>query len=476
MNGGVMNSQKRQPAYNKRQLATATQLVADYQAEGVLWEQHGPRLYQRPNYVKSANVPTITCGATVPGSDVDPAGVAIYPLNGVDVSTNALPENKVKTLFRGYNERANIKNNTGSGGNGSLTGGNVIVNTTASGNNATDATIEPGTAWGITGNAYLYDFLLDGDLFFMRSRTGAGAPKFTLLVDGAVVVPTFGTGVAVGTVAHQIITTTGADQYIKVKWSTSARRRIQMVFQDAFTPGALYIRNTATLTANPPKIKWAAFGDSFGQTISDSAAAIVDYAHINMLHARFGLAYDFIGMTVGSTGLATAGQVWPGDPMPYGSNLRPSTRKILQVCTPGLDLDVITAIVGHNDGATYNTALFDTELTAFINDAKALHPNALIFLASSNFSPAMTGGTAAALAIEAKVKAACASLGAFHIPMQSLNPPFLRGTGKQSAQNASGNTDIYTGPDGIHPTIAGHLALGEHVARGVYDGALKVMA
>ncbi len=161
--------------------------------------------------------------------------------------------------------------------------------------------------------------------------------------------------------------------------------------------------------------------------------------------------------------------------MPYGSNLRPSFRKQLQVSTTGSDLDVVSALIGHNDGATYTTALFDTELSAFISDAKALHPKALIFLASSSFSPAMTGGMAAALAIEAKVKSACESLGAFHIPMQSLNPPFLRGTGKQSAQNASGNTDIYTGPDGIHPTIAGHLALGEHIARGVYDGALRLL-
>lgn len=59
-------------------------------------------------------------------------------------------------------------------------------------------------------------------------------------------------------------------------------------------------------------------------------------------------------------------------------------------------------------------------------------------------------------------------------PVSTDATPWLNGTGYGGATNASGNSDIYVGADGIHPTLAGQEHIGLRAAFAV-QGALEAM-
>ena len=446
-------------AVKQAQAETAAKLVAAYAAEQPISTQHGSPLAPRPTYEKAGNALAVVDVAN-PATDVDAAPYIVYPF-GQDIAAGGVVPKALRTsdIVRGFNPNLMVRNPTGSG----LTAMSCVTSYSASG---LETELEPGSPMSANSNNKIVDFTFDSDVFYLvMDRSVHGA--LCVHVDGAMIVPTItGPVVIAGAVPGEIMIDAAyvGGRYVKFKFPSVATRRIMIVYAGDRITSKLYFRNTATVTFNRGALRWITVGDSFtAGSVSDTGAIANVYgrrqAYAHAMHGAFGFEFDQINIGIGGSGFLK--NLLPGAEKTLGQSL--SYRRSLLTNTAGLDADLITVLGCVNDAGSYADPLFANEMAAFIDDARAMHPRAMIVVFGTNTSIANIP-TISPL-IEAKMAEICAAKGVPFVPMQTRNPPFLRGTGKQDAPTGTGNTDYMVGPDSTHPTVLGHRLTGEFMAR-----------
>ena len=445
--------------------ATAAYLLSKYASTrqaSIAGSGMRPRGLSKPNDIPSL----ISAGTADPAGDAtDPATRRINILNGYAYETaETIPPttedfSAPREYYRGLNEVLPAASY------GSDVRVQIKINSLGvDGHWGQNTTIEPGASWGIFSNPTQLSFIYHGSVFYVREHWLATG--FLLLVNGEVVVPTaIGGDITNPTGLPWVFQSPNGGRWIKVKFPTEARRIITVFQLDKTMAVTLKVPETSVIYGNPTRIRVGIFGDSFvGGTISDSSPSAISDAWANVFQAEYGLSVEQFNFGVGGSGFCGYGNnlIVPGIPTSeYVTGRKASSRKVLQLCTDGLDLDMIIHLGAHNDD--YNIPLFKSEVQAFWKEAQELHPNAILIQAGTNAStPHISSGYD--LLREDALASACAEIGIKHIPIQTGVSRLFSGTGNQSAPNGTGTTDVLTGPDGTHPTVAGHLAIGKFLA------------
>lgn len=192
-------------------------------------------------------------------------------------------------------------------------------------------------------------------------------------------------------------------------------------------------------------------GDSFGEAIGIASPFDPDAGYAQQLGHLLGWQ-DVRQVAVGSTGyLADA------------SGVRSRIRA--QIPRWGFTPDVIVCAAGYNDGA-FAAADAAAEASRVWRDMRAAHPNARIFVVG----PWVQARGTQSLALEKALAATFADWGdplAHFIPVLTAPSPWNTGSGRVGATTGTGNSDVYTSTDGIHPSNAGHAYLATRIAASI---------
>ncbi|MDB5184683.1 MAG: putative lipase/acylhydrolase, GDSL-like protein [Candidatus Saccharibacteria bacterium] len=121
--------------------------------------------------------------------------------------------------------------------------------------------------------------------------------------------------------------------------------------------------------------------------------------------------------------------------------------------------DIIVIAGGKND-MSYPVAQVQAEALALFTQIRQTLPNVKLIVTSPFPSSGTQAQSAAYLNFNTALQTAAAGLANNYLDVTGANA-YITGTGNSSKPNGTGNADIYTGPDGVHPTPAGHDALGE---------------
>lgn len=203
--------------------------------------------------------------------------------------------------------------------------------------------------------------------------------------------------------------------------------------------------------SNPNSITSVAFGDSYTEAnpanIMTNPLMSFGTTTYDGFANRLGdiLGWDnHITSGVGSTGYVATGSA--------GSGLLKWRDRIDDIISR--NPDVVTVVGSINDDNPLITlAQVQAEVTAFYTQLTAALPNALIFVAGPQCpldAYAPNNGP-----LNATVKAGVAAVGSpniFYIDTTS----WISGTGKVGSTTGVGNSDVLTGSDGVHPSLAGH--------------------
>ena len=449
----------------ERQKSTSSLLAANYAQYSKISEQHGPSSRPRPGATVADDIPVVSSSATIPSSDpTDPVTRRIDIFGGKAYEgwgSNPLTRDDVvasKTYSRGMNENIAIHTT----GCGVLCRGSI-----AKVNQATGAGIvtnlDAGASWGVTPNVAITEVVHDGTVIYFSVRgTTLG---FMIEVNGSVIEPSATSGDITVPQYPFLLVTNPDNRWVKVKFPSAKRRRIRLIQTDSYACSAIMCAATDIITGWKPPLRIGFFGDSFtDQTISDNNPKTRGDIWPLVFNGEFGGFFEILNFAVAGSSFSRTEQVLVKTPQSaYADGMLATHRKVLTTCTDGLDLDIVVALVGHNDASVSSLPLFRDEVVAFWKDAKRIHPNAIYVMAGCNPSPSkITDGTA--LSTEAILKAVANDLGVIFIPIQGGHTPLFTGTGDQGAPNGSGTTDVLTGPDKVHPTVKGNVTLGRYIA------------
>lgn len=449
---------------------TAKKLVSAYETEKPISALYGSPLALRPTYAQPSNAITASVVAD-PALDVDAATQVIHAFGqSYGVGESVPKAMRQSDVVRGYNPNLLLRVTSDK----CVAAYSKAINYSTGG---TDTEIDPGHNVGVWISNKIIDFTLVGDVFYLAIGNGAYG-VLDVRVDGAIIAPTIqGPTIEAGHGPGQIQNPTGypGDKYVKFKFGSSATRRVMVTISGSQVTSKIHVRESATVTFNPPALRWLALGDSFGEgVVSDSGpkADINGFPQMlyHAMHGAFGFGFDQINLSVGGSGFYVG--LRPGDTIAIDTPL--SFRRALLMNSAGLNADLVTVIGPINDVGYVNNAGFANEVSQFIDDARTLHPNAIIAFFGSNASPSSIA-SGLSVQMENKLSDICATKGVIHVPMQTGAPPFLSGTGKQGTPAGDGNTDYMTGPDGTHPTTVGHRLTGEFMARKLYACAYTAM-
>lgn len=414
--------------------------------------------YQRSNpTLAAADVPTIVGEIDTtknPTTDVTDPVTKLVTISG-DAATMAFSPNLALSAAQrtnalkymsGYNRGMRMSWNYLGILGSNVAGGQVGDATNGNMGNNYDATTNPnGAQFPVNLNVGYNDFIVDSDIFYYRLNNNS---NFQLYINDILctVAPTTGANYATmtfntsATDANAYRTFNGSNSWLKVKWSSAAKRNIRIVHINNTGPGDMYTRATGNIRPRfqSPRLTWLNIGDSFcaGSNYSMSqvavAAKMAEYA---------GPYFDFVNDAQGGTGYNSGSS-------PFWSRLSTSLG-VLQ--TPAL----ITIIAGQNDTA----AIITQYAPVFFAALRAKWPNAAIHV-TLNYAP---NSYAACAAKEAALIAACATVtncayvpsftatGATPVAGQS----WLTGSGNAGNIQNDGTADIYVGNDNVHPMIAG---------------------
>jgi lysophospholipase L1-like esterase len=468
----------------------AQKLIASYERQQLEDADFGPRLLTRTSLPIAANLPTISASATAPASDADAATQKIYPWDNLTnyapegTSTNSGLNFKLSSKFwyRGWNQlfdvhvpQVGVECSTGLG----LVS---MANTgTSYGSAPADSTLgyQMARAFNCIWEGELY-----GDVLFFPGLNNLFG--FELYVEGSLAsASTASTNITADGAGRGFVSTLATQpHWVKLKWSTVARRRITLVFTSQYKPTVFYTRVTGTLLPTiPTPITWFHLGDSFSVGTGASTPPI---GLTNWFHSKFGLGYDYISSAVGGTSFGgPTAQNYPGN-APVASR-NPSMRQNWILFGRPISPSIVTMLVGNNDIGSSGTgnapsALSVSEFTATLLDITTNFPSALVFVCCSNASSQGGGGqpiTADFTQVENAFATAAAAFPTvtvlrFMAPSQAY-PVFLRGSGRVGATTGNGNADLYVcSTDYTHPSDAGHEAWGVQMARLMYEACKRI--
>lgn len=289
---------------------------------------------------------------------------------------------------------------------------------------------------GAQGTPFKLSFVSDAPALVFDACMG-GQAAAVLIVDG---VPAMYGGMPA--------TYSGGHCYARVDWSTTTGRKVRSY--DVYSPGNATIGTvwvdpiSKVWAPNPtPKIGSCWFGDS------TLGGAIESFGYFsNRVAAMLGWS-DAHNYSIGGTGFQAS---WT-----YAQH-------IADITTFG-PCDVILFWGTYNDPAAGEQAAVLSTLQA----ARAQAPGAPIILFGE--WPGTTGPSAAALSVEAASLAAFtqfADSNSFYVPVSNApEGAWINGTGKVSAPNASGNSDLWVSADAVHPTPEGNYYLAQKIVNAV---------
>lgn len=283
-------------------------------------------------------------------------------------------------------------------------------------------------------------FTFDGDNLAVLYY-GAASSAMQVFVDG---VP-----------AHTgVLNATHANKFLVLKFSTARPRSIEI--RTSASLGSIYCVKpyTCTRAARPAGPLVGVIGDSYAMpSIYDSTAAV--YAQIG--------AYQQIGPHVGVEEVLIDGIGGSG----YGvAGLGTSYQdRLAAMCARKPDVLWIHG-GGANDlnqGRTVGQVVGDA--VALFTRARDLLPSMskLVFMegfAPPVFTPATFNPNYAA--VSAQLRTALAGVGVYYVDV-ATTAPWITGTGNQASPTGAGNSDVYIGSDGVHPTVAGYRYLAHRI-------------
>lgn len=437
------------------QQSIISSVVAAYEAQAAQDSTFGPMLLARSGYPVAADVPTLTASATAPASDADAAAQVIYPFGSEALTDPILPSRLTsKMWFKGQSQGLRAFQ-YGS----SIRAASALAVYGQNGSQDQDASL----GYGVDLALITVDVILDGDVLFCRNQ-GDNGSRFDLYVNGHLVTVAPSTGVTqTGRYYFQTA------NYLKIKFGTVARRRITMVYHSKQAPLTLHTRTVSTVlpyTAEP--VTWLHLGDSFSQYTgaTDYSIGLTEW-----MRSAFGFQHDFINAAQGSTSFAGATMNMPGMAPTAARKASIRQQYLLhgRACSP----KIVTLLIGHND-ALNTQSLVASELTDLLNTIRADHPDALVFVFTSNASCGIISSGSVVTVENTMISAVNSVPGVVAFPLQTWAAgAFLRGTGYQGATNGTGNTDLYIWTDAGHPSDAGHRAYGQMMARRIYEWAKR---
>lgn len=303
---------------------------------------------------------------------------------------------------------------------------------------------------GSQGSCWRLPLLVDAAKVSFRVKPTTAAFRF--LVDGQYV----------STAGTNTIATSGSDEYISLDFGSRALRRVTLEGQQNCAFVGVYVGSTEKVYAAPAADGPTAvlLGDSYAY--GSTAAALGD---------SFGrVMADWLGIEAmtcsgsGGTGWATGSSAYRFDQRITNGDL-----------SLGGAPDVICLMASYNDRAN-STATITANTLAGLQAARAAHPNALILVFGC--FPGATGPSTGITDAENAVFAAVDSFGdakTAKIPVSTITAgALITGTGKVGTTTGSGNSDIYTDTDGVHPPTAGHAFIGKWAAQQVLAAAASL--
>jgi len=438
----------------------ARALVAAYEAQqredAVLGYYLEPRVG-----LTADDTPVITNQGTTPVTDgTDPATqeIQLFGSNLMGVGTLTLAQNLLgKRWIRGFSPGAytygyantyRMSNSMQTYGTGGAQG------------------LNPNDNYGYTANPIYCDFVLDGDVVYFRMVSGN---KFNIWVNGNLlnVAAAASTNVTYAAADYSYSPGVGGHGWVKVKFTTSARRTIRIAIIASCSLGNLFTRATSTIVpACSTPIEWVHFSDSFGQ---QGMWGIPEW-----LSSRYGRSLNFINVSCGGTSFSQGNDV--GDTNPTSARFRQQMQGHWKYCSP----QIVTGLVGKNDDAVVDQSAVRAAAVLMLTELRALFPNAIVVIFTANTGPyAIAYGND--LIVESTLLAACSAVpGVNAVPMQSAAiGPFLRGQGVAwapaagpltLASNINGATTgqlstAWTGVTGLY-SITFTIAGGKDIRRG----------
>ncbi len=290
-------------------------------------------------------------------------------------------------------------------------------------------------------NGYAIDFMADADKVEILLLVGTSPKGVMIEVDGQMIQSTPLAWVGASTM------------YILLTFASRAVRHIRVEMDSYGGFRGVNVPPTGSIwpVAFPGRIKASVVGDSLG--------AQTGYSRPNG-----GFAYS-LGKLLGWADVRSAS--WGGSgyvatgaaASTFGSAVR-----VADVVAANPDLIVIPGS-GNDNGLSGVPA---AALAAWVAYRAAL-PTVPIIV--GGLFPGVGGPSAATLATENALKATFdtwADPHSYWVPI-STDPggAWFAGTGRVSATNGSGNTDLYVGSDGIHPSQAGHDFYARQWARAI---------
>lgn len=183
--------------------------------------------------------------------------------------------------------------------------------------------------------------------------------------------------------------------------------------------------------------------DSYGSTISTYADAVTDCLSERVAR-RLGIKY-LLNFHLGGTGYVVASTY---------SNV--PTLLSLNPPSDGGAVGYVIFAHGYNDAGSNMTDVYNNALASW-RTARKQYPNAVILV----FGPwaGSSGPSAGIVGVDSTLKSAFTEWSdpksEFVSIVQDASGSWVTGTGKWGATTGAGNSDFYTGADGIHPSIPG---------------------
>jgi len=297
---------------------------------------------------------------------------------------------------------------------------------------------------GVTTGAF--DFLFDDDTVQVRLKALASGLSYRLLVDGVYVSKSFAALVASTDTWVKLAFTYRAVRHIRIEVNGEVRLSALAVHPagDATAPAAsraLYFAGdafTAGIGADNPQLGWAAIAARLLGVADWWQAGLADTGY---LASSSGASQS---LRQGLTALAEAPQ--------------------------GFDAVILAGGLSDVSVAGYSPAALTAEVAETVQAARAYTDAPIIVFGPWTGS---TGPSAAILAADDAIAAGVtqsAVSGAHFISVARHVPHApIFGTGKSGAPNGSGNSDVHTTADGIHPTPSGHDLIGRWAARRIVE-------
>lgn len=256
----------------------------------------------------------------------------------------------------------------------------------------------------------------------------------------------------------QTLTTAGnGAEYITLDFGSRAVRKVAVELQGACAFISAHVGPTESIYQPGGDIlTLAMITDSYGIS---TPTAIGD-AFIQQMGDRLGFK-NVVVSSSGGTGWATDETTY------YNFKTRILNGDLLLGGTPSA-----CGFMGSYNDRSATPATITANALAGLQSARAQCPNVPFFV--FGVFPGASGPSAGVLAAEAAIAAAVTAFGDIlttYIPVSNATiGALISGTGTTGATTGTGNSDLYTYPDGIHPNTVGHTFIGRWADQQVRSG------